>query len=120
MQSSWAGAAPSYRYTLDGSLLTPEQRAFYEEQGYLVVRGLVAPELLETFRERFQKICRREIKVCDQPFSGDRFQRVASKVAGHMAFCSMRPKRVGLTLRTHTHTQGPWDDSDERCGHCKE
>ena len=63
MQPSWAGAAPSYRYTLDNSLLTPEQRAFYEEQGYLVVRGLVAPELLETFRERFQKICRREVKV---------------------------------------------------------
>ena len=63
MQPSSAGAAPSYRYTLEGSLLTPEQRAFYEEQGYLVVKRLVTPELLETFRERFQKICKREVKV---------------------------------------------------------
>lgn len=57
------GEGPLYRYTRENPLLTPEQRAFYEEHGYLVVKGLVPQGLLDTFRERFQKICKKEVKV---------------------------------------------------------
>ena len=59
---SSTGEGP-YRYSLENPLLTAEQRAFYEDQGYLVVKGLVPLELLDTFRQRFQKICKKEVKV---------------------------------------------------------
>ena len=69
--SSGAGerALPSgrYRYTLDASssLLSPEQRQFYEENGFLVVKGLVPQQKLDLYRERFRQICTREVEVCE-------------------------------------------------------
>ncbi|XP_078720741.1 phytanoyl-CoA dioxygenase, peroxisomal-like [Lampetra fluviatilis] len=41
-----------WRYTLDNGILTPEQRAFYEDNGFIVIKGLVADEDLERYRER--------------------------------------------------------------------
>uniref|UniRef100_S4RHR3 phytanoyl-CoA dioxygenase n=1 Tax=Petromyzon marinus TaxID=7757 RepID=S4RHR3_PETMA len=38
------------RYTLDNGILTPEQRAFYEDNGFIAIKGLVADEDLERYR----------------------------------------------------------------------
>uniref|UniRef100_A0A8C6XU10 Phytanoyl-CoA dioxygenase, peroxisomal n=1 Tax=Naja naja TaxID=35670 RepID=A0A8C6XU10_NAJNA len=50
-------------YTLDNDFLTLEQRQFYEDNGYLLIKNLVADEDIERFREEFVKICRNEVKV---------------------------------------------------------
>ena len=51
------------RYTVDQGILTAEQRLAYEKDGFLVVRGLVGQEQLDTYRERFKDICSSKIKV---------------------------------------------------------
>jgi len=42
-------AAPlgQFRYTLDNPLLTPQQREFYEINGYIVIPNLIEPQLLD-------------------------------------------------------------------------
>lgn len=52
-----------FKYTLNSPLLTKEQRQFYEENGYLVIKKLVPEHHLQRYRERFEKICKGEIKV---------------------------------------------------------
>lgn len=53
-----------YLYTVDTpSVLTPEQRRFYEENGYLVIKDLVPKEKLELYRKRFEEICTGKVKV---------------------------------------------------------
>lgn len=39
-----------YRYTVKGPKLTEAQRKFYEKNGYVVIRKLVAPEKLQRYR----------------------------------------------------------------------
>jgi hypothetical protein len=55
------GATAGYKYTRDAdgyvSCLTKEQRDFYEENGYLVVRGLVSQAELDRYFVRFQSLC---------------------------------------------------------------
>lgn len=56
--------AQKVRYTLDSpSCLTYEQRKFYEDNGYLVMRNLVSADKLERYRQRFGDICRGEVTV---------------------------------------------------------
>ena len=54
-----AAAASKFKYTLDLDVpvLTPEQRAFYEENGYIVFRKLVPEADLEMYRQRFNALC---------------------------------------------------------------
>lgn len=47
----------SFRYTLDNPLLSWEQRTFYEENGYIVIPGIVKDDLLQECRQRFIDIC---------------------------------------------------------------
>ena len=58
-----SGAGYSHRYTVGGSALSSAQRAAYEEDGFVVVRGLVAVHKLDQFRERFREICTGVVKV---------------------------------------------------------
>ncbi|XP_062928858.1 phytanoyl-CoA dioxygenase, peroxisomal [Mobula hypostoma] len=51
------------RYILENPHLIPEQRQFYEENGFLLVKKLVSDENLETFREEFERICQKEVVV---------------------------------------------------------
>lgn len=53
----------SFRYTLDNPVLSYEQRNFYEDNGYIVIRNLVPKEKLDVYRERFEQICRREVEI---------------------------------------------------------
>ncbi|XP_067420704.1 phytanoyl-CoA dioxygenase, peroxisomal-like [Emydura macquarii macquarii] len=52
-----------FHYTLDNNLLTPEQRHFYDENGYLLIKNLVSGEDIERFRNEFAKICKKEVQV---------------------------------------------------------
>uniref|UniRef100_M3XPE6 Phytanoyl-CoA dioxygenase, peroxisomal n=1 Tax=Mustela putorius furo TaxID=9669 RepID=M3XPE6_MUSPF len=52
----------SFRYTRDNNVLSLEQRKFYEENGFLVIRNLVSDADIERFRNEFERICKGEVK----------------------------------------------------------
>ncbi|KAM5286542.1 phytanoyl-CoA dioxygenase, peroxisomal [Hipposideros larvatus] len=51
-----------FQYTQDNNVLSLEQRRFYEENGFLVIRNLVSDADIERFRNEFERICRKEVK----------------------------------------------------------
>ncbi|CAB1345853.1 unnamed protein product [Coregonus sp. 'balchen'] len=51
------------RYSFDNDLLSTEQRISYEEDGFLLIKGLVSGEDIDRFRAAFERICRREVQV---------------------------------------------------------
>ncbi|KAM9845642.1 LOW QUALITY PROTEIN: phytanoyl-CoA dioxygenase, peroxisomal [Aulostomus maculatus] len=51
------------RYSLDTGLLTPEQRLFYEQNGFILIKNLVSEEDIDKFRQEFERICRQELKI---------------------------------------------------------
>ncbi|KAF6372292.1 phytanoyl-CoA 2-hydroxylase [Rhinolophus ferrumequinum] len=51
-----------FQYTQDNNVLSLEQRRFYEENGFLVIRNLVSEANIERFRNEFERICRKEVK----------------------------------------------------------
>ncbi|XP_062066871.1 phytanoyl-CoA dioxygenase, peroxisomal-like [Lepus europaeus] len=51
-----------FQYTLDNNVLSLEQRKFYEENGYLVVKHLVSDADIQRFRSEFERICRKEVR----------------------------------------------------------
>ena len=61
--------ASGYRYSLDTScsgVLSREQRQHYEDNGFLVVEGLVPQHKLDVYRDRFRQIC-----AATRPLSSD-------------------------------------------------
>merc|ERR1719422_184574 len=65
--SSAAATMPAlqqeFRYTVDGPKLSHEQRKFYEQNGFVVIKKLVPSDKLDRYRQRFEEICKREVKV---------------------------------------------------------
>ncbi|XP_061167950.1 phytanoyl-CoA dioxygenase, peroxisomal-like [Saccostrea echinata] len=55
--------SPRFRYTRPGTFLTESQRQLYEDNGFLVIKSLVPHHKLDMYRDRFEKICRKEITV---------------------------------------------------------
>jgi phytanoyl-CoA hydroxylase len=54
----------NYKYTLDNfPILSQSDRDFYENNGYFVVKKLTSALTLEQFKNRFQEICSKKIKV---------------------------------------------------------
>ncbi|XP_058388800.1 phytanoyl-CoA dioxygenase, peroxisomal-like [Diceros bicornis minor] len=51
-----------FQYTKENNVLTLEQRKFYEENGFLVIKNLVSDADIERFRNEFERICRQEVK----------------------------------------------------------
>ncbi|KAL0962847.1 hypothetical protein UPYG_G00346270 [Umbra pygmaea] len=51
------------RYTFDNDILSTEQRLSYEENGFLVIKGLVSEGDINRFRVAFERICRGEVKI---------------------------------------------------------
>ena len=49
--------ATGFRYTNDNPLLSLEQRSFYDENGYLVIRKLIDDDILDKCCQRFIDIC---------------------------------------------------------------
>lgn len=62
-QTSIASHPQRLRYTVDSSLLTPEQRISYEKNGFILIKNLVSEEDINRFRKEFEQICRQEVKV---------------------------------------------------------
>uniref|UniRef100_A0A8C5YFA1 Phytanoyl-CoA dioxygenase, peroxisomal n=1 Tax=Microcebus murinus TaxID=30608 RepID=A0A8C5YFA1_MICMU len=61
--SSFANFHPQqFQYTLDNNVLSLEQRKFYEENGFLLIKNLVSDEDIQRFQNEFEKICRQEVK----------------------------------------------------------
>ncbi|XP_042370757.1 phytanoyl-CoA dioxygenase, peroxisomal-like, partial [Plectropomus leopardus] len=52
-----------FRYTCDTDLLTPDQRLFYEENGFILIKNLVSDEDIDRFGKAFERICRQEVKI---------------------------------------------------------
>ncbi|XP_069946621.1 phytanoyl-CoA dioxygenase, peroxisomal isoform X2 [Cherax quadricarinatus] len=48
-----AGEGIKFQYTLDNPHLTPSQRAFYEDNGFLVIPNLVPHDKIDRWRDRF-------------------------------------------------------------------
>lgn len=65
VSTGYVAPAAGYEFTVEagGRRLTPEQRQFYEDNGFLVIKKLVNEKHLERYRDRFEKICKREVKV---------------------------------------------------------
>ncbi|XP_025301283.2 phytanoyl-CoA dioxygenase, peroxisomal-like isoform X2 [Canis lupus baileyi] len=53
---------PQFQYTRDNDVLSLEQRKFYEENGFLVIKNLVSDADIQRFRDQFERICRGEVK----------------------------------------------------------
>eukprot|EP00794_Sanderia_malayensis_P006979 gene6979-7764_t len=64
-QSHAGTASPEHelKYTLETEFLTREQREFYEENGFLVVKGLVGERELQSYTNRFKDICDGKVSV---------------------------------------------------------
>ncbi|XP_025786068.1 phytanoyl-CoA dioxygenase, peroxisomal [Puma concolor] len=60
--SSTSFHSPQFQYTLDNDILSLEQRKFYEENGFLVIKNLVSDDDITRFRNQFQRICKEEVK----------------------------------------------------------
>jgi len=58
-------SSPTFKYTLDSpdSPFTWEERKFYEENGYIVVKNLFSLDELKVYADRFQEICEGKVKV---------------------------------------------------------
>ena len=52
-----------FRYTVEAGPLTEDQRRFYDENGYFVVRRLVDQESLKNYERRFKDICSKKVVV---------------------------------------------------------
>ncbi|XP_028747725.1 phytanoyl-CoA dioxygenase, peroxisomal [Peromyscus leucopus] len=60
--SSASSYPQQFQYTLDNNVLSLEQRKFYEENGFLVIKNLVSDDDIQRFRAEFERICRKEVK----------------------------------------------------------
>ena len=56
-----SGGTQEFQYTTDKGCLTLEQRRFYEENGYIVVRGFLKDADIEKWKERFIDYCDKKI-----------------------------------------------------------
>ncbi|XP_069621309.1 phytanoyl-CoA dioxygenase, peroxisomal-like [Ranitomeya imitator] len=62
-QVTTATNSPTFRFTLNNDLLTTEQRQFYEDNGFLVIKNLVSHEDLDDFRGVFERVCKKELSA---------------------------------------------------------
>lgn len=65
VSTGYVAPTGNYEYTVQAGArrLTPEQRQFYEDNGFLVIKNLVSKQKLERYRDQFEKICKREVQV---------------------------------------------------------
>ena len=51
----------NFRYTVDNGILTLEQRQFYEDNGYIVVKGFLKDKDIDVWTKRFVQFCDKSI-----------------------------------------------------------
>ncbi|KAK7580099.1 hypothetical protein V9T40_000728 [Parthenolecanium corni] len=61
--STYSFEYPDFQYTLPNNLMTTEQRKFYDDNGYLLIKDLIPHSLLDLFRQHFIEICEKKIDV---------------------------------------------------------
>lgn len=61
--SVYAQGQQPVEYVKKGAPLTQEQIDFYNKNGFLVIKKLVSDEKLDRYKDRFEAICRGEVKV---------------------------------------------------------
>ncbi|KAM8908533.1 phytanoyl-CoA dioxygenase, peroxisomal [Spinachia spinachia] len=57
------GPPQRLRYTDDTEVLAPDQRLFYEKNGFILIKNLVSDEDINRFRKEFERVCRGEVKI---------------------------------------------------------
>ncbi len=77
-------------------MLTPEQRAFYRENGYLLVEGLLTPEEAHVFRRECHELAKRLSAQRDIDATWDSARQGAASMTGAM---------TGMTAGTMTKTK---------------
>ena len=90
------------------SPLTAEQRAFYEENGYIVIRGLLDSQELTVLEERFESLCR-----------GDTETLVGMSVMRDISVSKSEKSSAGKNSRLITKIQDWQDDEVLFSGYCK-
>ncbi|XP_024229728.1 phytanoyl-CoA dioxygenase, peroxisomal-like [Oncorhynchus tshawytscha] len=121
VQASTSGKNVAYyqpqalRYSFDNDLLSTEQRISYEEDGFLLIKGLVSGEHIDRFRAAFERIFRREVQVPglvvmrDMSIAKSEFipdQKTISKLQDFQEepelfrYCSLEPAQVIRDLVT--------------------
>jgi len=80
----------SFMYTVKGPKLSREQRQFYEENGFVVIRKLVDPSKLERYRQRFEDICMRKVTVPGITIMKDIAIKDSEFVAGEKAITKIQ------------------------------
>ncbi|XP_064486536.1 phytanoyl-CoA dioxygenase, peroxisomal-like isoform X2 [Ornithodoros turicata] len=63
LSSNSSNSETYYRYTLDDPHLSKEQRDFYEDNGFLVIRRLVNQADLDKYKHRFQEVAEGRVKI---------------------------------------------------------
>lgn len=53
----------NYSFTLPNNALTSEQREFYEENGFIVIKKLISEQDIDKYKERFQQICSKNVSI---------------------------------------------------------
>lgn len=74
-----------FEYTVDNNVLTLQQREFYEENGYLLIPGLIKQPELEVYRDRFIKLCNKEVEDASPFMTYMRDLSIAKKLSKHEA-----------------------------------
>lgn len=54
-----------FRYTTDKGCLTLEQRKFYEENGYIVIKKFLKDDDIEKWKQRFLDYCDKKLQPYD-------------------------------------------------------
>lgn len=54
-------ANQEFKFTTDKGCLTPEQRRFYEENGYIVIKGFLKDEDIQKWKQQFLDYCDKKL-----------------------------------------------------------
>ena len=102
----------AYRYTQSGNgVLSEGQRAAYDRDGYVVVRGLVSRDDLETYTERFRELCKgsaktpglqlmKDVSIAKSEFKKD--ERAITKIQNFQVGCDVSPVAIIYTVCSMT------------------
>lgn len=83
--STYAQSGDSIQYIKRNSLLSPEQVNFYNENGFLVIKKLVSDDKLDRYKQRFEAICRGDVKVPGMTVMKDVSIKASEYVKGEKA-----------------------------------
>lgn len=96
----------AYRYTLDGGILNKEQRDFYEENGYMIVKKVVSPLELELYINRFndyasgklrpskELLLQKELAVKSGPINENTLYKIGELYADEVLFSYCRHPKI--------------------------